>query len=282
MHDMNDFHHVYDLKEDSGLEILYSFEKQSLFFSSGIECPASTNKYATKMTSLLYDARGINLQELCYSGYPNIYRRIDFDCLRARDMLYGFTVIQPGMLNSEYLKTSGHIHGKIPGSIYPYPEIYEVLHGTAVFLLQQVELKDEKIVKINKVYAVMAKKKEAIIIPPFFAHCSINIGDEPLIFSNIAAGSCPLIYPPIKEKHGLGYYLLQDSKGNLPFKAVQNPYYDHLPPLTICHLQPVPELGIDFKKPIYTAYVEHPEKFDFLNHPDECMDLIEGSIVEEG
>ena len=43
------------------------------------------------------------------------------------------------MLGSEYVKTVGHYHPPVPGTDVSYPEIYQVLDGSATYLLQKVE-----------------------------------------------------------------------------------------------------------------------------------------------
>ena len=49
------------------------------------------------------------------------------------------------MLGLEYTKTVGHYHPQIPGTDISYPEIYQVLEGSATYLLQKVEHENEDV-----------------------------------------------------------------------------------------------------------------------------------------
>ncbi len=70
----------------------------------------------------------------------------DLEMIKAHHLRYDITVIPPGMLGSEYTKTVGHYHPEVPGTDISYPEIYQVLEGSATYLLQKVERGEEDIV----------------------------------------------------------------------------------------------------------------------------------------
>ena len=67
----------------------------------------------------------------------------DFEKIKANHLRYDITVIPPGLLGSEYTKTVGHYHPNVPGTDVSYPEIYQVLEGSATYLLQKVEYGEE-------------------------------------------------------------------------------------------------------------------------------------------
>ncbi len=79
---------------------------------------------------------------------------IDRRKIVENDLRYDITIISSLMLGKEFNKTIGHDHPIVPGTDMTYPELYEVLEGEAIFLLQDSD-NDE----IKDVFAVKAKKE---------------------------------------------------------------------------------------------------------------------------
>lgn len=263
----------------SGLPIWCEEGTTRLSFRDGLTNGGDGGKDAGQMRGLLYREEGMKEDEHCYDFYRDIVFEEHRDLFAKYDFRYDITVIMPGTINGECKKTSGHYHGYIKGTRYTYPEVYEVLSGEAVYVLQKVMNFDKPGEEpvIDEIKAVRVKAGQAIIIPPFWGHCSVNGGDGPLVFSNIAVVSCPMHYEPIREKHGLGIYVLREN-GELSF--VNNPHYQHVPPLQVVEPKQNPDLGITFGKPVYRAFVNAPEKFDFLLHPDRYPDAMEDMTKE--
>mgnify|MGYP001043535082 CR=1 FL=1 len=76
----------------------------------------------------------------------------EYDKIFANNLRYDITIMFPKMLGKEFNKTVGHDHPIVPGTSITYPELYEVLEGEAIFLLQDSENE-----KIKDVYAIRAK-----------------------------------------------------------------------------------------------------------------------------
>lgn len=250
----------------SGLPIWFDETTFDLDFRKGLTCAGSSKKQAGQMKGLLYAPEGLNESEYCYEAYRDIILEHDRAAFKKYDFRYDITVIMPGTLNKECKKTSGHYHGYIQNEPLTYPEVYEVLEGKAVYILQKVRNfdreKEEPI--IEELKAVFVEAGQAIIIPPFYGHCSINAGDGPMIFSNIAVISCPLHYEPIQQRHGLSNYVVKEN-GTINF--VSNPNYRNVPAIHAVSPRENPSLGITFGKPVYESFISHPEKFNFLVHP---------------
>ena len=75
--------------------------------------------------------------ELYYMYRDLFLSRGDGEKLREQNLRYDITIIPPGMLGREYIKTAGHYHPLVPGGSVTYPELYEVLEGKALYLLQR-------------------------------------------------------------------------------------------------------------------------------------------------
>jgi glucose-6-phosphate isomerase len=237
-----------------------------LQFRQGLTCAGSGKKQAGQLKGLLYSEDGIDENEFCYGFYRDIVFEKDRSLFKKYDFRYDITVIMPGTIKGECKKTSGHYHGYIKGQPYTYPEVYEVLEGKACYILQKVrnfDKPDEEPV-IEDLKAVFVDAGQAIIIPPFYGHCSINVGDGPMVFSNIAVVSCPLHYEPIQQKHGLSIYVLKEGDRR---DLVHNPYYKSVPSVKPVTPTANADLGITFGQSVYKSFIQSPDKFDFLLHP---------------
>lgn len=257
--------------EHSGLPIYYD-DQYVLHFEEGLTCGGSGTKEAEKMRGLLYREENLNGEEICYSFYRDIVFEKDRELFESRDYRYDITVIMPGDVGGECKKTSGHFHGEIEGQTWTYPEIYEVLEGEITFLLQKTRDFEREDPVFESVRAVRVQAGQAIVIPPFCGHGSINTGDGVGMFSNIAVVSCPLFYEPVKKKHGLSYYIVKEN-GQITY--IKNSAYVNLPELEVVEPGENEELGIVFGKPVYQEFVRDPERFEYLRRPEAYVDRME-------
>lgn len=241
-----------------------------LNFHSGLTCGGHGSRSAGDMIPLLRSPDGVDQRELCYHFYRDVCFPVDRAVFQKYDFRYDITVILPGTINGEFKKTSGHYHGYIgEGRAGTYPEIYEVLEGKALYILQKAvnfDQPEEPVFEDRK--AVFVEAGQAIVIPPFYGHCSINVGEGPLAFSNIAVVACPLFYDTVKARRGLSIYALGDGGG---VSLENNPRYPAASDSEISRYRPVPApaLGIDFSSEVYSAFIRDPEKFAYLLRPAE-------------
>ena len=147
-----------------------------------------------------------------------------------------------------------------------------MLEGEITFLVQKTKDFERKDPVFESIRAVKVTAGQAIVIPPFCGHGSVNTGDGVGIFSNIAVVSCPLFYESVKNRHGLSYYIVKE-KGKVVY--VKNSAYADLPGLEIAVPEEDGELGIIFGKPVYQEFVKAPEKFDYLRDPGKYVDRME-------
>lgn len=262
----------------SGLPIFMRDADGTLSFEEGLLCDGSSSKTAGQMGGLLKNPEVADKEELMYTAYRNIRYPEHEEVFKRYDIRYDITVIQPNPVNGEFKKTSGHYHGYIAGGAHPYPEVYEVIRGEILFVLQKALNfdKDEEPV-IEDLRVVRVKEGQAVIIPPYYGHCSINPSDEVSMFSNLAVVSCPLHYEPIQKKHGLAAYAIKDGD---TFNLVPNENYRQLTPAKLVKPVENPSLGIVFGAPCYHTFIAQPEKYDFLLHPDSYMETINNMTTE--
>jgi len=111
------------------------------------------------------------------------------------ELRYDITVIPPLVVNEEYIKTKGHFHKQ------GHPEIYTVLEGEAIFLMQK------GIDPVEDIYIIKAKEGESAIIPPLYGHITINPSiKETLKMANWVSSKCLANYEPIENKKGSAYF----------------------------------------------------------------------------
>lgn len=181
-------------------------------------------------------------------------------CLR-----YDITVVPSLMLGSEFNKTLGHYHPPSSRAGLSFPELYEVLSGTAHYLLQ---MPGPDFVGVQRVMLVECPEGEKVLIPPNFGHVTINLGPDVLVMDNIVERQFKSVYEPYVGQNGGAYYVT--TEGDLP-----NPAYVELPKLEtyLAHefnRMVNPELAEFLERGYnYELFKEKPDSFGFLVDPKD-------------
>ena len=127
-----------------------------------------------------------------YYVWRYVHLKNDNEKIKAADLRYDLTLIPPGTIDGEFVKTAGHYH-------LPYPEVHEVLYGRAYFLIQSFN-KNQK--NIKSVYLIEAGPDEKFVVPPGFGHNMINVFNEPLLTANWVSEKAVYDYESYKNNHG--------------------------------------------------------------------------------
>ncbi|MBN1324398.1 MAG: glucose-6-phosphate isomerase [Methanotrichaceae archaeon] len=220
------------------------------------------------MREVIYDQEWLAKAENrpLYYMYRDLYlSRADEGRLIERDLRYDITIIPPGMLGVEFVKTAGHYHPPVLGSDITYPEVYEVLEGEAVYLLQKEDQSD--------VVAIRAKAGDKAAIPPGYGHITINASNKRLKMANYVARSFSSIYEPIRAVGGGAYFLTEDGFVANP-RSPAAPLREVPPPGSAA----LKMLGLSRGREMYPLIREKPEALDWLVHPLENMDLFVGLL----
>lgn len=149
------------------------------------------------MESVLYDKewfKGADPETPVYY----MYRGLD----KQGDLRYDITIIPPLMLGSEFNKTLGHYH---EGG---YGELYTVLEGEGTYLMQK---KKKTYENISDAYYVKAQKGDCIVVPPLYAHFTINETENPLVMANWVSEKFRSDYVPVKKLGGACYFRTGDG-----------------------------------------------------------------------
>jgi len=170
------------------------------------------------MESVVYDKEWLKTAE--DSDLYFMYRKVAHE----NGLNHNITVIPAKMLGSEFVKTAGHVH------MGPQKEIYTILEGEAIFLMQKGDGE-----KVEDVYAVKAKKGESAIIPSLYGHVTINPSTEDLKTSDWSSDTTKSDYSLFKNLTGACYYYTKQG-------WIKNENYKSVPELRFEEpLKSVPE-----------------------------------------
>lgn len=159
------------------------------------------------------------------------------------ELRYDITVVSAKMLGNEFNKTKGHYH------VGAYPELYMVLEGRAIYLLQKRNSSGE----IEDAYAVEVNKGECAIMPPFYGHVTINpSATKDLKMANWLSDNCKSDYSPFVQLQGACYFAIaqnpNDQTPNPKINWVKNKNYKNIPELRFEQpLKSIPQ-DLDFLK----------------------------------
>ena len=227
------------------------------------ELPQPAKRMVEEMRPVLFDPQ-CRCSDPLYFMYRDLSRSgADWQWLHEHRLRYDLTVIPPRDLCGERVKTKGHYHPKNAAGV-GFPEIYEVLEGTAHYLLQSCSLDD--------VVLITADAGDLVIIPPDYGHITINPSPGQILsMANIVSTAFESEYGEYETRHGAAWYELSD--GNL----VRNPAYEDVPP--------VRRLGASCRRgtqrickgPLYDL-VGKGDVLSFLNFPEHYLSVFEALL----
>ena len=240
-----------NLRKYSGLPILLT--KENRLASKAIKLPKPDVRTFSQIKSVLL-AKKSKLKRFYY-----MYRDVASNpYFKKYSLRYDITIIPHHEIGKEEIKTSGHYHAFLRKTHITYPEAYQVISGTATYLLQKKSNS-----KISDVIVANAKEGEIIVVPPNYGHITINAGKKTLVMANIVYSKFASKYKEIEEKHGGAYYLVEKNK-KLVF--IKNPNYKNVPKIRFRK----PRIA-GLKSPIYADCTKNPEKYLFLANPKKYL-----------
>ncbi len=218
-------------------------------------------RYAHDLKPVLYQPETLSDNFPAYFMYRDSYRNEEeWEIIKKARLRFDYTITPPNMIGKEYIKTYGHYHPKA-GEL-SYPEVYQVLEGKALFILQKRGEKDDV---IESLAIVEVNEGEVIIVPPEYGHVMVNQTDQKLITSNWVCRDFKSIYEPYTELRGACYYLTVDG-------WIKNENYKSTPELTFAKNRTEKVLRV--KGDMYEL-VNDIDSLEFLKNPDEFRDMFE-------
>jgi len=254
-------------------------ESGSLVFEEGLPPVKPQVRTLEEMRVVLYNQTAIEPGELYYM-YRNVGRPEDIERCWAQSLRFDVTVLVPGLVGGELVKTAGHYHPEVgagdgkdglagaaggrtgDAAGLTYPELYQVVSGRAHYLLQKPAPGDGG--SLADVVIVDCGPGDALYVPPGYGHVTINPGSEHLVMVNVVDGSFSSVYGPYRERHGAAYYEIQEHEESY---FIANDHYPDPPEPRLARPTGLDALGLRPGVPLYRQLAEDPGAFSFLSHP---------------
>lgn len=240
----------------SGLDIQLDREHLALEFGPGVCHPIGVRRTLNDVRPMLRDPQAGGPDEL-YTIYMDIARSEDTSALRDQGLLYGAVVYSSGTLGGERLRSQGHIHSRQPGGDLRYSEVYEFWTGRAYLYLQRECAPD-----VSRAMLVEVGPGDKVVVPSGWVHLVVTLGAETVSFGAWCARDNQIEYEGLKALGGPAYFVLADGR------VARNPNYATVAEIEYCSPSDIPALGIPSDRPIYAAWREDPQLFDFLPRPE--------------
>jgi glucose-6-phosphate isomerase, archaeal len=245
-----------DLSVLAGLPISMDPDTGELTFTDGAASEGRGERCIGELVDVLaiVDAAPERADETAYLLYRGVHLTDDDTLLTSLGLRYDLTVILPGAIGGELMKTAGHVHSAAPDGV-GYPEIYDVIHGQAAFVLQF----DEPL----RVTIALCGPGERILIAPGASHLTVNIGPEPLVVADLVAIDSRNDYGEFRTRRGAAVHLMED--GDVWTERI-NVCYDATP---VWHVLDGSRIG-DFvpdQGPLYSDAIANPDNYAYLTAP---------------
>jgi len=237
------------LSERAGVDIQWASDG-TLNFGADLIVDETFPRPRSRLRSVALDPDACEpADQTQYWMYNGIATTADRARLASTGMRYELTLMFPNALGRERAKTLGHLHSFPPNSALNYPEICEVLHGTAYFVFQTMDTETRT---ASFCAALEAHPGDKVIIPPNLHHLTINAGDDPLLFSDVIPLDVKGIYQPLADMRGAAYLYTLDAGW------IRNPFYVSVPELEQWAGSRFSESLPDL--PLYRLFAEMPER----------------------
>lgn len=106
----------------------------------------------------------------------DVGKKKDQTDLKNRSLLYGAMIYSKGRFGEEPMRSQGHIHAISRSCNSSTAEVYEIWQGQAIIYMQETAHDNP-----GNCYAVKAKAGEVIIVPPGWAHYTVNANPDRLM-----------------------------------------------------------------------------------------------------
>lgn len=200
-----------------------------------------------------------NGPEVVYSIAMDIGLREDKEDLIKRNLLYGACIYSNGMIGNEPVRSQGHIHAVSKSCNFSTGELYEIWRGKAIIFMQE-RARDIP----GRVFAVEAEVGEVVLVPPGWAHYTINANpNDYMVFGAWCIRDFGFDYNEVRAHNGLSYFPIVVD-GKIEFE--KNSKYSECN-LEIKKPRRYEELNLDYTNSIYIQYRENKSRFDFITNP---------------
>jgi glucose-6-phosphate isomerase, archaeal len=246
-----------DLTERAGLAV--AIEDGRLQFNEPVTTPRLSVRIRSNLDLVWHQQPLDAADPELYSVYWGAVPCADETTFSGQDLDHTYVLIRPGTWEGEYYKTQGHYHPPMRANRLGHPELYHVLAGEGLFLLQRAAPPDWQ---VDDVMVLDVKPGSIVVVPPNYGHLTCNYGAGPLVFEAFLANGLQPVTTSYQARRGGAAYCLQVPEGP---RVEPNPHYGQLPEIqrTSAWTWPLATAGA-----FYATVTRHLEQFTWLREPD--------------
>lgn len=241
-----------------GFNIYPKYEPLGFEYGKGVFGPDVENRTLDSIRKNLREP-DCDGPDIVYSIAMDVGNECDKQKMTDRNLLYGAVTYAKGTLGNEPVRSQGHIHAVSQSCGMSTCEVYEIWDGEAYIYMQETA-KDNP----GRCFAVLAKPGDVVIVPPYWAHCTI-VADisQNMSFGAWCVRDYGFDYDDVRSHGGVAWFPIAKD-GKIEFEK-NNAY--NTEECIIKSPRQYTELGIEKGKPIYTQFVENADKFLFVSNP---------------
>lgn len=250
----------------TGFDIQADLENLEFIYGEDVYGPQTEKRKLDDIRKSLSNPH-VSGPEYVYAVAMDVGKKKDQKDLIERNLLYGAMIFGKGLVGKEPVRSQGHIHAISPSCNASTCEVYEIWQGEAYIYMQE-SAKDNP----GRCFAVHAKEGDVVIVPPSWAHATINADPtREMLFGTWCVRDYGFDYVDVRKHGGVAYFpIVENNRVTfLPNKNYQRT------DLIIKEAREYPEFGIRKGIPIYTQYEEKPDMFTFVTRPETAKHLWE-------
>lgn len=248
-----------------GFHITADTEQLSFTYGENTFGPPVEQRFLDDIRKSLRDPEADG-PEICYAVAMDVGKKADLPDLQKRSLLYGAMIYAKGRIGKEPVRSQGHVHAISPSCNASTAEVYEIWEGAAIIYMQETVKEDP-----GKCYAVYAKAGEVVIVPPNWAHYTVNADIEKnMVFGAWCIRDYGFEYDEVRAHGGLAYFPVLEKDNTIAWE--KNETYTSQ---RIIEKKPrrYEEFGLIQGVPIYTQYEKKKDLFDFVTKPDTVKNI---------
>lgn len=248
----------------TGFPLKADIEAMEFIYGDNVFGPRTEKRKLDDIRSSLSNPKVVG-PEYVYAVAMDVGKKEHREDLVRRNLLYGAMIFGAGTIGEEPVRSQGHVHAVSPSCNRSTCEVYEIWTGEAYIYMQEKTGDDP-----GRCYAVYAKEGQVVIVPPGWAHCTINANPEqPMLFGAWCVRDYGFDYKEIRDHKGVAYFP-KVQNGTIIFEP--NSMYQPSE-LKILKARSYPEFHLKPEVPIYTQYEEQPEIFTFVTRPETAKEI---------
>lgn len=252
------------MKIETGMNLTADVTSLEFIYGEGTSGPITEKRKLDDIRGSLSDPN-VSGPDVVYAVEMDVEKEKDRVDLQRRNLLYGAMIFEKGCVGEEPVRSQGHVHAVSASCNASTCEVYEIWSGEAYIYMQENTQDDP-----GRCLAVHAKKGEVVVVPPGWAHCTINADpSQAMLFGAWCVRDYGFDYTGIRAHKGVAYF---PKLKNQKIDFEKNPNYA-ASTLELMEAMEYPQFHLKKGIPIYTQYEENPELFNFVTNPQLYAEL---------